>query len=136
MPDLMDVLVAGVQGTLNTDLGIEPLNSEHVAAKSSWSPKQVLENIASQAAIALPIFESLQDEPEFSTETALLDLGTYPLNRIPDMFSFDFNTHLRWDILAPRGPLHHHVPPPDAVRLTPAIGWLLAGDPADAARPP
>jgi hypothetical protein len=38
-------------------------------------------------------------------------------------------SHLRWDILAPRGPLHHDVPAPDEVRLKPAVGWLLAGIP-------
>src|SRR5262249_61514041 len=45
------------------------------------------------------------------------------------MFAFDFYTHVRWDILAPRGPLHHDVLPPDEVRLKPAVGWLLAGLP-------
>ena len=46
------------------------------------------------------------------------------------MFSFDFYTHLRWDVLAPRGPLTgHDVPAPDEVRLKPAVGWLLAGIP-------
>jgi hypothetical protein len=109
----LDILVTGVQGTLHTDLGIEPLNNERVAAKSSWSPAQVLDDLARQSVVALPIFEALQAKPEASTEVPLLDLGTYALNRIADMFAFDFYTRLRWDILAPRGPLHHDVPPPD-----------------------
>jgi len=129
LPDLLDILVTSVQGTLHTDLGIEPLNNQRVAAKSSWAPGQVLDDLARQSAVALPLFEALQAEPEASTETQLLDLGTYPLNRIPDMFAFDFYTHLRWDILAPRGPLHHDVPAPDEVRLKPAVGLLLAGLP-------
>jgi hypothetical protein len=82
-----------------------------------------------QAAL-LPQLESLRDEPTASTQAQLLDLGSYPLHAIPDMFSFDFYTHLRWDVLAPRGPLTgHDVPAPDEVRLKPAVGWLLAGIP-------
>jgi hypothetical protein len=41
-----------VQGKLNTDLGIEPLNDARVAAKSSWSPAQVLDDLARQSAVA------------------------------------------------------------------------------------
>ena len=52
LPDLLDVLVTGVQGTLHTDLGIEPLNNERVAAKSSWAPAQVLDDLARQSPIA------------------------------------------------------------------------------------
>jgi uncharacterized protein (TIGR03083 family) len=129
LPDLLNILVTAVQGDLSTDLGIEPLNDARVAAKSSWSPAQVLDDLARQSAVALPMFEGLQAEPGASTEVQLLDLGAYPANFIPDMFAFDFYTHLRWDILAPRGPLHHDVPAPDEARLKPAVGWLLAGIP-------
>jgi uncharacterized protein (TIGR03083 family) len=103
LPDLMDILVTGVQGTLHTDLGIERLNDERVAAKSSWVPAQILDDLARQSAVALPVFEQLQADPYASTEVLLLDLGIYPENRIPDMFAFDFYTHLRWDILARSG---------------------------------
>jgi uncharacterized protein (TIGR03083 family) len=129
MPDLLNILVTAVQGDLDTDLGIEALNDARMAAKSSWSPAQVLDDLARQSAVALPMFEGLQVEPYASAEVQLLDLGSYPGNFIPDMFAFDFYTHLRWDILAPRGPLHHDVPAPDEVRLKPAVGWLLAGIP-------
>jgi uncharacterized protein (TIGR03083 family) len=77
VPDLQNILVTAVQGQLNTDLGIEPLNDARVAAKSSWSPAQVLDDLTRQSAIALPMFEGLQTEPNASTEVQLLDLGTY-----------------------------------------------------------
>jgi hypothetical protein len=41
-----------------------------------------------------PQLKSLQEEPTASTQAQLLDLGSYPLQAIPDMFSFDFYTHL------------------------------------------
>jgi uncharacterized protein (TIGR03083 family) len=128
--DLLGILASAIGGTLSTDLGIERLNDAHIAAKSAWSPGQVVADLERQQAALLPQLESLQEEPAASTQAQLLDLGSYPLQAIPDMFSFDFYTHLRWDILAPRGPLTgHDVPAPDEVRLKPAVGWLLAGIP-------
>jgi hypothetical protein len=50
------------------------------------------------------LFSSLQEEPMASAQTPMLDLGTYPLHAIVDMFTFDMTTHLRYDILAPLGP--------------------------------
>jgi uncharacterized protein (TIGR03083 family) len=130
LADLLGILIAAIQGELATDLGIERLNDTRVAAKSDWSPKQVIEDLAHQASIAIPMFEALQAEPYASTQAQLLDLGSYPESAIPDMFAFDFYCHLRWDILAPRGPLsRHEMTEPDEVRLRPAVGWLLAGIP-------
>jgi Mycothiol maleylpyruvate isomerase N-terminal domain len=128
--DLLGILASAIGGTLSTDLGIERLNDAHIAAKSSWSPGQVVADLERQQAALLPQLESLQEEPTASAQAQLLDLGRYPLHAIPDMFSFDFYTHLRWDVLAPRGPLTgHDVPATDEVRLKPAVGWLLAGIP-------
>src|ERR1700758_3832924 len=56
---------------------------------------------------------------------AMLDLGTYPLHAIADMFTFDMTTHLRYDIIAPRGPITRELPPIDNARLTPSMSCLL-----------
>jgi uncharacterized protein (TIGR03083 family) len=128
--DLLGILTSAIQGELNTDLGIERLNDVNVAAKSAWSPGQVIADLEQHASVVFPMLEALQKEPYASTQAQLLDLGSYPENAIPDMFAFDFYTHLRWDVLAPRGPLTgHDVPEPDEVRLKPAVGWLLGGIP-------
>ena len=130
MGDLLGTLASAIRGELDTELGIERLNDANVAVKSAWSPAEVVADLEHQASAMFPVLEALQKEPEASTQAQLLDLGSYPLHAIPDMFSFDFYTHLRWDILAPRGPLTgHDVPEPDEVRLKPAVGWLLAGIP-------
>ena len=78
---------------------------------------------------ALPVFASLQDEPLASTESQLLDLGRYPLHAIADMFTFDMATHLRYDVLAPRGPITHLLPSLDEARLAPSVSWLVSGIP-------
>jgi uncharacterized protein (TIGR03083 family) len=128
--DLLGILASAIGGTLDTELGIERLNDAHVAAKSAWSSGEVVADLERQATAVLPMLESLQEEPNASIQAQLLDLGRYPLAAIPDMFAFDFYTHLRWDVLAPRGPLTgHDVAAPDEVRLKPAVGWLLGGIP-------
>jgi uncharacterized protein (TIGR03083 family) len=132
MGDLLGILIAAMRGELDAapGTGIERLNDADVAARSTWSPAQVTADLKRQAGIALPMFEAVQAGPAASSPAQLLDLGTYPVHAISDMFAFDFYTHLRWDILGPRGPLiGHAVPAPDSVRLTPAVGWLLAGLP-------
>ncbi|MEV4127256.1 hypothetical protein [Nocardia sp. NPDC049707] len=58
-----------------------------------------------------------------------LDLGRYPLHTMADLCCFDFYTHLRWDILTPRGPLTCTIAPADDLRLDPSMSWLLAGIP-------
>src|SRR5580700_3849567 len=43
--DLLGILASAIGGTLSTDLGIERLNDAHIAAKSSWSPGQVVADV-------------------------------------------------------------------------------------------
>ncbi|MFJ3762828.1 maleylpyruvate isomerase N-terminal domain-containing protein [Streptomyces sp. NPDC090080] len=127
--DLLAVLMSAVRGELTTDLGIERLNDQHVAEKSDRSVAWIRDEFERQSVAALEVFEGLQNEPYASTEVPYLDLGTYPLHTMPDLCAFDFYTHLRWDVLAPRGPLRRMLPEPDAVRLNPAVAWLLQGLP-------
>ncbi|MFD4600414.1 maleylpyruvate isomerase N-terminal domain-containing protein [Streptomyces sp. NPDC058464] len=129
MADLLGVLTSAVKGELDTDLGIERLNDAHVSEKTGWTSDDVIKDFAGQSDEALTVFDTLQNEPYASTQAPYLDLGTYPLHNMADLCAFDFYTHLRWDMLAPRGPLRHQPPPPDEARLRPAIGWLLAGLP-------
>jgi hypothetical protein len=58
--DLLGILASAIAGTLSTDLGIERLNDEHIAAKSSWSSGQVVTDLERQQAALLPQLESLQ----------------------------------------------------------------------------
>lgn len=62
------------------------------------------------------------------TPMDLGDLGTYPMGMIANAFSFDHYTHLRADIFGPVGPLGT-APESDALRLGPAMDWMVAGIP-------
>ena len=126
---LLGLLMAAVDGEAVPDTGIEALNDIQVVEKRSWNGAQALEALQQNLEKALAVFAPLQDEPLASVETQMLDLGSYPLHSIVDMFTFDLTTHLRYDILAPRGPVERHLPPLDETQLAPAVSWLLGGIP-------
>jgi uncharacterized protein (TIGR03083 family) len=126
---LLGLLMAAVGGEVVPETGIEALNDIQVAEKRGWNSAQALEALQQNLEKALAVFAPLQDEPLASVETQMLDLGSYPLHSIVDMFTFDLTTHLRCDILAPRGPVDRHLPPLGEAQLGPAVSWLLGGIP-------
>ena len=126
---LLELLQAAVSGEAAPDLGIEAINDAVVTQRRDWDPARTVDNLNRQLAQGVPVFSSLQEEPMASTQTPMVDLGTYPLHAIADMFTFDMTTHLRYDILAPRGPIARELPALDDVRLTPSVSWLLGGIP-------
>jgi hypothetical protein len=126
---LLELLQAAVRGEAVPNSAIEALNDVVVAQRRSWDHGRTLDNLHKQLEQAVPVFSSLQEEPMASAQTPLLDLGTYPLHAIADMFTFDMTTHLRYDILAPRGPITRELPPLDETRLAPSVSWLLGGIP-------
>lgn len=129
--NLLSVVVDAVHGALVVPdgMGIEALNDIQVRKVREWGSRKTVEFVETQLANALLVFTPLQEEPLASTEAQLLDLGMYSLHAIVDMFTFDFTTHLRLDILAPRGPIMRDTEPLDEARLAPAVNWLLGGIP-------
>jgi uncharacterized protein (TIGR03083 family) len=126
---LMAFLMAAVGGAAGPDMGIEELNEVQVAEKRGLDGAQTMAFVRAELAKALETFAPLQEEPLASTTAQLQDLGTYPLHAIVDMFTFDITTHLRYDILRPRGPIDFGARPLDERQLGPAVSWLLAGIP-------
>src|SRR5262249_57824197 len=102
---LLELLQASVNGAEAPDLGIEALNEAMVHQRRDWEPARTLRNVQKQLDQALEAFAPLQVEPTASVEIPMLDLGVHPLHSIADMFTFDITTHVRYDILAPRGPI-------------------------------
>ncbi|MEN4479767.1 maleylpyruvate isomerase N-terminal domain-containing protein [Mycolicibacterium cosmeticum] len=124
---LLALLQAAVNGAEVPPVGIEPLNNRIVAQRRDWSVNQATDFLREQLDSATQTFEPLQDEPAASTAVPLLDLGTYPLHSIADMFAFDISTHIRLDVTSPRGPVEAVLPALDETRLAPAVSWLIGG---------
>jgi hypothetical protein len=105
------------------------LNEVQVAEKRGLDGAETIAFVRTELATARQTFAPLQEEPLASTPAQLADLGTYPLHAIVDMFTFDITTHVRYDIVRPRGPIEAGLRPLDERRLGPAVSWLLAGIP-------
>lgn len=128
--ELMALLVSAVSGRAPQDgpvTGIEQVNEVAVHNRAEWTPHDTLNAFSTQFAIAEPVIASLQVPTLATAEAPLLDLGTYPLHAIADMFAFDLTTHLRWDVLAPRGPVLADVGEPTDAQLAGSLNWLTAG---------
>jgi uncharacterized protein (TIGR03083 family) len=126
---LLELLQVAVRGEAVPDSGIERLNEVTVAGRRDWDTARTLNNVEKQLDQAITLFTPLQEPPVASVESPMLDLGTYPLHAIADMFTFDMTTHLRYDILAPRGPINRQLPTLNEARLGPSVSWLLGAIP-------
>jgi Mycothiol maleylpyruvate isomerase N-terminal domain len=126
---LLELLQAAVRGDAVPDSAIEPLNEVMVAERRDWDTTRTLQNVQNQLEEAISLFIPLQGEPTASVEIPMLDLGIHPLHSIADMFVFDMTAHLRYDVLAPRGPINRQLTPLDNTRLEPSVRWLLGGVP-------
>lgn len=111
------------------NLPAERLMDLLVEPRKEWTNAQVCEEYLKYCDGAVAALAALQDPPLADTPVPLADLGTYPMHQYADAFAFDHYCHLRVDLLAPFGPIHRDLPPADAARLAPAIGWMLAGIP-------
>ncbi len=100
-----------------------------VEPRRGWTAEQVRDEYLACCDGAVAALSALQEEPLASTMTALADLGSYPMHQLADAYAFDHYCHLRIDLLAPYGPVVRDRPPVDAVRLGPAIRWMLSGLP-------
>jgi hypothetical protein len=127
---LMAFLAAAVGGAAEPDMGIEELNEVQAAEKRRLDGVETIAFVRGELATALETFAPLQEEPLASTSVQMVDLGTYPVHAIGDMFTFDIiTTHLRYDIVKPRGPIEVNLRRLDERQLGPAVSWLLAGIP-------
>ncbi len=104
---------------------IERTQDRWVESMRGQSGEDVLAGYEANAGNAIPTLETLRGN---ETPIDLGDLGTHPLHLIANAYSFDHFTHLRADILGPIGPVGS-APEWDALRLGPAMDWMIAGIP-------
>jgi uncharacterized protein (TIGR03083 family) len=108
------------------DLPTEKAQDVYVDSRRSWTPTQVLEDYESVSARAIEALRGLATQ---DFELTLGDLGTYPVSLLPNAFAFDHFTHIRADLVAPRGPLQTEPPAFDPQRLEAALDWIEAALP-------
>jgi uncharacterized protein (TIGR03083 family) len=77
----------------------------------------------------LKSLEPGQDMPQADEPVVVAGLGTYPRHLLANTMAFNVLCHLRYDLLAPGGPLPFTLPEPDDELVAPAVEFMLAGIP-------
>ncbi|MFG2946407.1 maleylpyruvate isomerase family mycothiol-dependent enzyme [Streptomyces adustus] len=79
--------------------------------------------------LQLTMLERGQEMPQAQDPVLVPGLGTYPRHLLANTMAFNVLCHLRYDLLAPAGPLPFELPPPTDDLVAPAVEFMLAGLP-------
>jgi uncharacterized protein (TIGR03083 family) len=109
------------------EITTEAAQEVHVADRRSWSDADVLAEYATASAGVAAVLPALVEQVDVVFPAG--DLGTYPLPVIACSLPFDHTTHLRADLVAPRGSVDRTLPAPDATVLGASVAWVVAALP-------
>jgi len=101
----------------------------YVESRRHLTHQQIVADYESVSSKGLEILAALQDQDVQDVTVPLGDVGTYPAPVIANAFAFEHFVHLRYDLLAPGGPLSGDAPPSDDLRLAPTLDWIEAALP-------
>jgi mycothiol maleylpyruvate isomerase-like protein len=102
---------------------IERFNDRAVDKCRSLTPEQVLDGFTAWTKRGFVVLGVFSAQGVGRVPLPVGELGIYPLNMFPAMYTFDWHTHLRHDI-APA--LNRPAPPTDDQRMTAILRWLMA----------
>jgi uncharacterized protein (TIGR03083 family) len=77
----------------------------------------------------LDLLQTAQDDRKSAERVTVPGLGVYPRHLLANTMAFNVFCHLRYDMVAPDGPLPVTLPPPTDQQVSPAIDFMLAGLP-------
>jgi uncharacterized protein (TIGR03083 family) len=103
--------------------GTERTMDRWVEALRGVPAAQVLEeyrSLGEQVLAVLPLLQGIEDPLDLG------DLGTHPMHLGADAFAFDHYTHIRVDLLRPRGPIDREPPTVTDAHLEAAANWIVA----------
>ena len=100
-----------------------------VDQRRSWSRAQVIDEWHRYAPQQLELLEAGQEPPQATQPVTVPGLGIYPRHLLANTTAFNVFCHLRFDMLAPHGPLPFTVAAPTDELVAPAVEFMLAGLP-------
>jgi uncharacterized protein (TIGR03083 family) len=100
-----------------------------VNQRRGWSHAEVINEWRRYAPQQLDLLETGQASPAAMEPVVVPGLGTYPRHLLANTTAFNVFCHLRFDMLAPDGPLPFSVPEPTDDLVAPAVEFMLAGLP-------
>jgi hypothetical protein len=100
----------------------------YVESRRNLTHEQIVADYESVSSKGLELLSALQDQDVQDVTVPLGDVGTYPAAAIANAFAFEHFLHIRYDLLAPGGPLSGEAPSDD-LRLAPTLDWIEAALP-------
>ncbi|MUM08929.1 hypothetical protein B5P44_29610 [Mycobacterium sp. CBMA 213] len=100
-----------------------------VNERRGWSHAEVITEWQDYAPKQLAVQEAGQEPAVASEPVVVPGLGTYPRHLMANITAFNVFCHLRFDVLAPDGPLPFSVTEPTDELVGPAVEFMLAGLP-------
>lgn len=107
----------------------ERYHDMRVDQRRGWSRAEVIDEWLNYAPRQLDLLESGQEPPRADEPVEVPGLGTYPRHLLANTMAFNVLCHLRYDMLAPNGPLPVSLPAPTDDMVAPAVEFMLAGLP-------
>ncbi|KAA0235297.1 MAG: hypothetical protein JJLCMIEE_01632 [Acidimicrobiales bacterium] len=108
---------------------VERINDQLVELRASSSAGEILGEYERWSRRAMRVMSLLQRRPLRDLTVGMGGLGRHPLRLLANAIVFDHYVHLRYDILAPTGPVDRPQPPHDGLRLEPIVEWCTSGLP-------
>lgn len=100
-----------------------------VEERHGWSHGEVIDEWRHFTPLQLSLLARGQESPQADDPVLVPGLGTYPRHLLANTMAFNVLCHLRYDVLAPGGPLAFELPPPTDGLVAPAVEFMLAGLP-------
>jgi uncharacterized protein (TIGR03083 family) len=100
-----------------------------VNERRGWSHAEVIDEWHTYTPRQLDLLESGQAPPQADQPVEVTGLGTYPRHLLANTMAFNVLCHLRFDMLAPTGPLPFSLPAATGDLIAPAVEFMLAGLP-------
>lgn len=100
-----------------------------VDQRRGWSHAEVIDEWQRFAPQQIALLDAAQQPPGATEPVTVPGLGVYPRHLLANTTAFNVFCHLRYDMLAPDGPLPLTVPEPTDDLVAPAVEFMLAGVP-------
>ncbi|MER6565589.1 maleylpyruvate isomerase family mycothiol-dependent enzyme [Streptomyces sp. NPDC001093] len=107
----------------------ERYHDMRVDERRGWNHREVIDEWRRYTPRQLELLEAGQKTPRADDPIPVPGLGTYPRHLLANTMAFNVLCHLRYDLLAPQGPLPFTVPAPTDELVAPAVEFMLAGVP-------
>ncbi len=104
----------------------ERINDVLVERRRGWTSQRQLHEYETWSRRAIRMMQLTQRPPLRNVPFNMGELGKHPMHLLVNAAVFDHFTHLRYDLLAPAGPLDRPELPSDQLRLGPTVAWVIA----------